>query len=569
MSILFDFRSKFEIETKTKPLTSLANEVEGTTQAAESQLADYIIALQGYFRDQEDNFTDYFIEHQKELSEIKPIPSDETISTVIHRNPINKKIYSFVKDFNWEQKKEDLISILKYINYNTTPFGITNAITIINKVTKIKEAGKKAKLSIEYVNSPQFAVDVRDHILKQRTQFLREVAQISKNIDSETSNKIYWQLYKGVENMESIRDLSVRIADVFDNCTQERALMIARTETLRSFNTATIDSYKLAGISFAQFIVALDERTCDNCLALKGLVVPVDEARGSLPLHPRCRCTWIPVIGEPLLEQPQAGTLGWFRTTYPESSLTRIIKPVEIIEFKPAKTYKEAEIWAETNFGVKVSGYKKLELEAINEIHKQLFEIGKQYPQVINNMTRIFIKDKLISKGKECYAYVQGTANIWGNFSLHISAKHMSNIRDIKNCGWFAARYGWYGCRVDAGNEIYHVIFHESGHLIWQAYDIPTWVEGLPKGYYKMEEEMIKLRNSYIREIKQIRSDLKYKEISRDKFNKLMEQTYISKYAEKNIDEFFAEGFNHALLCKHPSKYADKVMKALKIFLKS
>lgn len=331
------------IGLKTKPLTSLANEIELTTQVAEGNLADYIIALQGYFREQEDSFVDYYIKHRKELSRAKPVNPEGLVGDA---RPINKKLQSFVDGYNWRKNKSDLNAILKYINYITVPFGIENAVMLINRVAKIKERKEKASLSgiIEYANTPRFAVDTRDYILKQRTQFLREAAQISKNIDFNTSSLIYKQLYEGVENLESIRDMSVRVSDVFDGCTQNRAIMIARTETLRSFNTATIDSYKTARIANAQFIVAQDERTCDACLSLNGLIVPVAEARGSLPIHPQCRCTWIAVIGKPLLDEPSAEDLEIFVSQYPDFNISRSSVMPRASDFDKVITRIESKI---------------------------------------------------------------------------------------------------------------------------------------------------------------------------------------------------------------------------------
>lgn len=566
MAILRDTnRINFDFMVKTKPLTSLANEIELTTQVAEGNLADYIIALQGYFREQEDSFINYFIKKSKELSKIKPVNPDKETGI---KTPANRKLHSFIKGFDWGRKSEDLISILKYINYNTTPFGIDNAVTIINRVAKIKERKEKASLSgiVEYANTPRFAVDTRDYILKQRTQFLREAAQISKNIDWQTSNRIYWQLYKGVENLESIRDMSVRVADVFDGCTQNRAVMIARTETLRSFNTATIDSYKMAGIANAQFIVAQDERTCDTCLSLSGLIVPVSEARGSLPIHPQCRCTWIAVIGRPLIAEPQAGTLGWFRANYPESSLLRSIKPVGIPKFKPAKTRKAAEKWAEQNLGVKVSGYEKVEMEFINEMHKQLLDIKKKFPSAIDNMSRINVRKNIVIGGKKCYADVRGYSNQWGNFSLNINSSDIYDLKSLKKAG---GRFYGMSCKVDKVNELKYIIHHESGHLTYFGYKSPMFVQDLPKGYGEFEGKLRKLKARYESELITLRNDWRYERISMSEFYKYHDKLFISHYADKNTDEFFAECFAQANLSSHPTKYALEVMKALKIFLKS
>jgi len=303
-----------------KPLTALANEAELNTQAAEGKLADYIVALQDYFRRQENDFTDYFIE-------IKPVNPKKLTGD---DKPENKLLLEFVNGYDFKKYKDDLLTILKFIYQNTIFFGVTNAITLINQVAKIKGYKKQAKDTlanvVEYVNSPQFAMDAQDYIMSNYDEFLKEAKQISKNIDSYTSQLIYNQLYEGIENLESMDDLAVRVGDVFNGCTQSRALAIARTETLRAFNTSTIDSYKVAEIKKAQILTAQDELTCEICLPLNGLIMTIDEARSCLPMHPRCRCTWISVIGDPILKEPKLEIVQGVIEKNPKIPIAKFIK---------------------------------------------------------------------------------------------------------------------------------------------------------------------------------------------------------------------------------------------------
>lgn len=283
------------LQIKTKPLTSLANEAEITTQAAEEKLADYIVALQGYFRKQEDDFTAYFVKNKNRLSKIRLAGELGGIGLV------SKLLLDFVNGYDFRKYEDDLLTILKFIHHNTTPFGIQNAVALLNQVAKIKGVSRKKGIferlfkyditdAVTYANSPQFAADAQSFITSNYDDFLVGAKEISKNIDSKTSALIYDQLYEGVEKLESMDDLAVRVGNVYDGCSQSRALMIARTETLRSFNTATIDSYKVAKIKKAQILVSNDELICDICLPLGGLIMPIDEARSCLPMHPRCRC---------------------------------------------------------------------------------------------------------------------------------------------------------------------------------------------------------------------------------------------------------------------------------------
>ncbi len=77
---------------------------------------------------------------------------------------------------------------------------------------------------------------------------------------------------------------------------QQRATLIARTETLRAHNEGRKVFYREVGISKVKWLTAQDERTCPECAPLDGRVFKIDEAPGP-PKHPGCRCT---IFSEPL-----------------------------------------------------------------------------------------------------------------------------------------------------------------------------------------------------------------------------------------------------------------------------
>jgi hypothetical protein len=39
-----------------------------------------------------------------------------------------------------------------------------------------------------------------------------------------------------------------------------------------------------------------DSRVCPQCASLQGTRYTIAEARGVVPVHPRCRCAWKPVV---------------------------------------------------------------------------------------------------------------------------------------------------------------------------------------------------------------------------------------------------------------------------------
>lgn len=52
-----------------------------------------------------------------------------------------------------------------------------------------------------------------------------------------------------------------------------------------------------------EFATAGDDRVCPECFELESQVFTVEEARGIIPVHPGCRCAWIPIPPEDFSEE--------------------------------------------------------------------------------------------------------------------------------------------------------------------------------------------------------------------------------------------------------------------------
>jgi len=115
-------------------------------------------------------------------------------------------------------------------------------------------------------------------------------------IGEETADLLARGLAEGFDKGESIPQLTTRVKDIFGFSDKVRASRIARTETIQASAQGAIIGYKDAGVGRLEFYAALDERTCESCMALHGREFPVDESEGIITVHPNCRCTWLPVI---------------------------------------------------------------------------------------------------------------------------------------------------------------------------------------------------------------------------------------------------------------------------------
>lgn len=70
---------------------------------------------------------------------------------------------------------------------------------------------------------------------------------------------------------------------------------VARTEVLSAFNGAAKSRYEQSGVPYVQVIATPAEGTCSLCYARNGQVYEVTKAP-SVPFHPRCRCSILPVL---------------------------------------------------------------------------------------------------------------------------------------------------------------------------------------------------------------------------------------------------------------------------------
>lgn len=123
-----------------------------------------------------------------------------------------------------------------------------------------------------------------------------ELVGITDAMDQRISRTLAEGLADGLGPME----IADNIIENVEGIGEARAEMLARTETIAAHAEATLNSYEEAGIEGVnldvEFSTSDDDAVCPECDGMAGDVVSVDEARGVIPVHPNCRCAWLPVI---------------------------------------------------------------------------------------------------------------------------------------------------------------------------------------------------------------------------------------------------------------------------------
>jgi SPP1 gp7 family putative phage head morphogenesis protein len=115
------------------------------------------------------------------------------------------------------------------------------------------------------------------------------------------------ELVSGVATGETVRVIASRVRLRLGG-ELTRSLTISRTEVLRAYRAAALDSYRASGVVTGyRWLATKDIRTCLVCLALDGQVFPLTRP---VPAHINCRCSVTPVLDGQ--EPPTESAAEWF-----------------------------------------------------------------------------------------------------------------------------------------------------------------------------------------------------------------------------------------------------------------
>jgi len=107
-------------------------------------------------------------------------------------------------------------------------------------------------------------------------------------------------LYKWQGELEaqgmSTNDVQEKVGEYKAKQLKYRAEMIARTETAQAFCEGELSQYADSDVQYVEFLASGD--ACPICRALDGKRYSVGDATGRIPVHPNCRCDWVPVVDE-------------------------------------------------------------------------------------------------------------------------------------------------------------------------------------------------------------------------------------------------------------------------------
>lgn len=135
----------------------------------------------------------------------------------------------------------------------------------------------------------------------QKVQFLatRSYEQL-KGVTAQMAADMNRILSQGMLDGSSVTQIAKQLEEKVDTLTAVRAMTLARTETVAAHAEGQLDGFERLGVKDlgvkAEWLTAGDLRVCPLCLANEGKIFSIEDARGMIPLHPNCRCSWTPYI---------------------------------------------------------------------------------------------------------------------------------------------------------------------------------------------------------------------------------------------------------------------------------
>lgn len=235
---------------------------------------------------------------------------------------------------------------------------------------------------------------------------------------------------------------------------------IARTETARAQNIGYCGGLEQVGVEEGELSVA--PGACDECLALDKTRYPISEAAGVVPIHPRCRCAILPVVGEKAISHPLKKPPPGFPKEKPVVAPPKSVlspKPADKKLFQAENTGK-AESNAHRILGINRFSAKErarvsftgMDVKAANQVNKALYTFKQKFPEM--QLGKIeFGKDSA-----DVFMRMTGTSK---GGTLLLNEKYLSS-KGMKKFERELARYNKTNYFV--ADNIEGLVYHELGH---------------------------------------------------------------------------------------------------------
>ena len=146
--------------------------------------------------------------------------------------------------------------------------------------------GQTAVDGVEYGHI--FHFEDRDMI----REFRENSVKLSKSSLERLQGNVDRVMVEGAKAGKPIRELTKEVREQFKDFKSWEAERVARTEIARGVSEGALTGYGSMGIVVVEYYA--NAGACPLCSIRHGDLMTLDEARGTIPLHPNCYCFWLP-----------------------------------------------------------------------------------------------------------------------------------------------------------------------------------------------------------------------------------------------------------------------------------
>ena len=201
---------------------------------------------------------------------------------------------------SWLYEQNRLQAITDYISNNIDHYAAMSQMQVAQLQQSGVQLGQQAAMALLDASKPpsvnfSFGVPSPDAIagMVGATQAGSPLADLFAGFGQEAAQAAKNALISGVTLGYNPRQIAPMVQQALD-VSRNRALVISRTEMLRSYKNANTETFRANSdvVDQWRWTAALSARTCAACLAMDGSLHDLSE---DLESHPCCRCTAVPV----------------------------------------------------------------------------------------------------------------------------------------------------------------------------------------------------------------------------------------------------------------------------------
>lgn len=233
------------------------------------------------------------------LSLFSNVPPEELTSSDLYKYGRNKKLFEQIshrlKDLGGLEV-ENLKDLLRdnYVQEYVKEIYRLNGIKVPEGILNIEEA----KVQLEGMGVVTNFNSLNEKVIVQ--------VVTHKWVGSNFSDRIWDNKRKLIRRMRRTLSTSLSMGESIPKITSRlqkeldsgyyNTVRLARTEVMRVRNDSKVKAYKDNDIEKLEWDSSPEQdRTCEVCAARNGKTYPIDHLP-TMPAHPNCRCTWLPVL---------------------------------------------------------------------------------------------------------------------------------------------------------------------------------------------------------------------------------------------------------------------------------